>query len=401
MAYIYEIRYWKWRRKMYTRLAQLPKNYSFFLFGARGTGKSTILKNSFALEAAYWIDLLDPETELRFFQHPSLLRSLVEALPATITHIVIDEVQKVPQLLDVVHGLIESTSKIFLLTGSSARKLKRGGANLLAGRAFVTHLYPLSFLELGTDFDLWSVLHFGQLPKVQALSEEKQKAQFLTAYTDTYLKEEIIAEQVVRNLAPFRRFLEVAAQSQGKVVNYANISRDVGSSEALVKEYFSILEDTLVGFLLEPFVHSFRKRLSHKPKFYFFDTGVVRALARQLNVPLEPRTTAYGDAFKHLVLAETMRLCAYFHSDYRCSYLRTKDDAEIDLIVERPGKPLLCIEIKSTVRVLEADLRSFLSLTRDLPGCKALCLSNDPLPQKIEHATALHWMDGLRQHFTL
>ncbi|MEI6806634.1 MAG: ATP-binding protein [Myxococcaceae bacterium] len=384
---------------MRNRLLQLPKKHSLFLFGPRGSGKSTLLSQLFPKDKSYWIDLLDPDQEDRFALKPSDLASIVKALPEHITHVVIDEIQKNPKLLDVVHSLIESTNKVFLLTGSSARKLKRGAANLLAGRAFVYHLYPFSFLEQEHEFNLDEALQFGQLPKLETLEDNSQKIKYLNSYANTYLKEEIVSEQVVRNLLPFRRFLEVAAQSNGKIINYAKIAKDVGVAETTVKEYFSILEDTLLGRMLEPFHHSFRKRLSQKPKFYFFDNGISRALSRSLTVPLQAKTNAYGDAFEQFIINEVLKLVSYFHEEYRVSYLRTKDDAEIDLMVERPGLPLLCIEIKSSDSVREEDLSSLVQLTKDLGNCEAICLCNEPMAKSYEHALVLPWKQGLTQYF--
>ena len=165
-------------------------------------------------------------------------------------------------------------------------------------------------------------LRWGTLPKIFAFGSDKDKEEYLRSYTSTYLKEEIWEEQVVRKLQPFRRFLEVAAQCNGKIINYANIARDVGVDEKTIKEYFSILEDTMIGFFLEPFHNSFRKRLVEKPKFYFFDPGVVRALSRSLSL-LTPKTPAYGEAFEHFILLEFIRLASYFQPDYRFSFIRT------------------------------------------------------------------------------
>jgi predicted AAA+ superfamily ATPase len=276
---------------MFSRFRRFSSKHSFLLFGPRGTGKSTLLRARLDPNECLWLDLLDAQVEDRFLRNPSDLYSIVKALPESIKFVVIDEVQKVCKLLDEVHRLIEETDKIFILTGSSARKLKHGGANLLAGRAFVYHLYPLSCFELGSQFELDNALHWGTLPKIFSLEAEKDE--FLRAYADTYLKEEIWSEQVVRKLPPFRRFLEVAAQCNGKIINYANIARDVGVDDKTIKEYFLVLEDTMIGFFLEPFQNSFRKRLVEKPKFYFFDTGVVRSLSRRLSVPLTPKTFAY------------------------------------------------------------------------------------------------------------
>lgn len=384
---------------MFDRLLNLSKSQHLFLFGARGTGKSTLLKSSLKPEETLFLDLLSSNLEVRFSRNPDSLREIVDALPKEINAVVIDEIQKVPRLLDVVHTLIEKKQKRFILTGSSARKLKRGSANLLAGRAFVYHLFPLSTLEIGERFNLLETLQFGSLPKLFEFTNNDDKIEFLMAYAHTYIKEEIYAEQLVKLLDPFRRFLEVAAQANGKIVSIAKIARDVGVDDKTVRSYFSILEDTLVGFMLEPFQNSFRKRLSQKPKFYFFDTGVTRALAFMLQAPISPRTKAFGDAFEHFIILECIKLASYFRLGYRFSYLRTKDDAEIDLVVERPGKPLLCIEIKSSDTVNEDDLRSLASLTKDLQNSEAVCFCNEPIRRKLENILVVPWHEGLIQYF--
>ena len=331
---------------MLPRLIKLPKNQSLFLFGARGTGKSTLVEDQFDHERCLYLNLLNPEQESRYSQNPNDLYAEIKILPTNKTHIIIDEVQKIPKLLDIVHDMIEETNKIFILTGSSARKLKRGGANLLAGRAFVYHLFPFSFLELGDKFNLDTALRWGTLPKCVFYEKEDEKKRFLQAYTYTYLKEEIWAEHHIKNLDPFRKFLEVSAQCNGKIINYANIARDVGVSDKTVNEYFSILEDTLIGYILEPFHHSFRKRLSLKSKFYYIDTGVVRALSKQLSVPFIFSTSSYGDAFDRFLITECKKLADYYNLEYQFSYLKTKDDAEIDLVVERPGLPFYLSKLK-------------------------------------------------------
>ncbi len=384
---------------MIPRLLELPLDQSILLFGPRGTGKSTLVRNTFSKSFTHWINLLDAEEETIFSRNPNELQVVVKSLPSQITHIVIDEIQKIPKLLDIVHLLIEETDKKFVLTGSSARKLKHGGANLLAGRAFVFNLFPFSFAEIPGEPDLSSWLLFGQQPKVIELKKDEDKRRYLRSYANIYLREEIVAEQLVKNLSPFRRFLEVAAQSNGKIINYANIARDCGSTDVTVKNYFSILEDTLIGFILEPYEHSFRKRLSQKPKFYFFDTGVARALAHTLSLPLVPQTSAYGDAFEHLIITEAIRLASYFFPDYRFSYVHTKDDAEIDLVVERPGLPLLCIKIKSATHVDEAALGAFSQLVRDLPNTEAVLLCNERRTKRYDDITVMPWMDGLRKYF--
>lgn len=383
---------------MIPRLLNLPINRNILLFGARGTGKSTLLRSIFKESSTYWINLLDPQDEEKFALRPHELIAIVKALPATITHVVIDEIQKIPKLLDVVHLLIESTDKKFVLTGSSARKLKRGGANLLAGRAFVYNLFPFSFIEIQKDFALIKQMRFGSLPQIVNLNEEKDLTTYLISYANTYLKEEILEEQIVKNLVPFRRFLEVAAQSNGKIINYSKIARDTGTTDLNIKKYFSILEDTLIGFFLEPFHSSFRKRLSQKPKFYFFDTGIARSLSKQLSSELIPKTSAFGEAFEYLVILEAMKLISYFCPEYKASYIRTKDDVEIDLVVERPNKPLLCIGIKSNSNVSEQDLTKFAKITKDL-NCEAICLSNDNVAKIYGSIKVMPWQQGLKEFF--
>lgn len=384
---------------MFPRLQQFSKSHSFFLFGPRGTGKSTLLQKRFDKNHCLWLDLLDSSVVDQFFRKPATLYSIVKALPKEVTHVIIDEVQKIPALLDEVHRLLEETDKIFILTGSSARKLKHGGANLLAGRAFVYHLFPLSCFELADQFDLDQALHCGTLPKLFSLKEQNERSDFLRAYTDTYLMEEIWGEQVVRKLPPFRRFLEVAAQCNGKIINYANIARDVGVDDKTIKEYFCVLEDSLIGFFLEPFHDSFRKRLVGKPKFYFFDTGIVRALARRLSIPLTPKTAAYGEAFEHYILLEILRLGNYFQPEYRYSFIRTAGDVEVDLVMERPGKPLLCIEIKSSDVINETDISAFKKITKDITNCEAVVLSQDQFMKKFDHVTAFPWKQGIAELF--
>lgn len=384
---------------MFKRLLKPSTTQHYLLFGARGTGKSTLLKTLESQPHTFFIDLLNPATERRFSKSPESLIQIVHELPDETTTVIIDEVQKVPALLDVVHSLIEEKQKRFILTGSSARKLKYGGANLLAGRAFVYNLYPLSAFEIGDRFNLNEALLFGLLPRLFELTTNEDKIEFLSAYAHTYLKEEVFAEQLVRLLDPFRRFLEVAAQANGKIVNVSKIARDVGVDDKTVRSYFSVIEDTLLGFFLEPYHSSFRKRLSQKPKFYFFDVGVTRALSHALTVSISAQTSAYGEAFEHFIILESQKLASYFRLDYRFSYLRTKDDAEIDLIVERPGLPLLCIEIKSSEVVDEEDIRSFAKITNDLPACEAVILSNEPIARKVAHVSVLPWREGLMRFF--
>lgn len=382
---------------MFRRLLRISGRRSFFLFGARGTGKTTYLRETFDPERTLYVDLLDPEEEDRYRRRPGRLESQVRALPPSVEWVLLDEVQRAPRLLDVVHRLIESSGIRFALTGSSGRKLRRGASNLLAGRAFVYEMYPLTAPELEDAFDLDETLRWGTLPGIYALDDDEDKAAFLRAYSRTYLKEEIVAEQIVRRLDPFRQFLEVAAQSNGEIVNFTSIARDVGADPKTVISYFGILEDTLVGFLLPPFHRSVRKQQRTGPKFYTFDPGVKRALERTLEVPLQPGTYEYGKAFEHFVVTQIRHVSRYRAPDWRFSYLRTGAGVEVDLVIERPGMPIVLIEIKSSDRVSERDVRALARFTGDFTQPLALCVSRDPTRMRIGDVRCLHWRDALEE----
>jgi len=383
----------------FLRHMKLPKKENILLLGARGCGKSLYLRNNFKKEMVLWIDLLKAEEEDRYSKNPDLLFEEVAGLPPEKKYVVIDEIQKVPKLLDIVHSLIENSSKIFILTGSSARKLKTSSANLLAGRALYYRMFPLTSFELAESFDLSRALKFGTLPKVWANRSDKIRRKFLETYALTYLNEEIRAEQVVKNLDPFRKFLEVAAQSNGKILNFSKIAKDVGADEKTVRNYFQILEDTLIGFFLEPFNTSLRKKISKSPKFFFFDTGVVRALAKQLTVDIQPGTYLWGDAFEHFVVLEMHRLSQYSGNQFSFSYFRTYDDLEIDVVVDRPGKDRLFIEIKSTEKVGDEHIKHLKLLSKDQQKGEFICLSRDKKNRHKDGIELLFWLDGLRKYF--
>lgn len=382
---------------MFHQLINIPKNRSCFLFGARGTGKSTLLREAFPPGTTRIYNLLEAETEDRLSRDPQVLEREVLALTPETTHVVLDEVQKVPRLLNAVHNLLEThrVPQSFILTGSSARKLKSGSTNLLAGRASLRHLFPLSLRELGDAFDLDRALVFGGLPEIWNLPTDEDRADYLRAYANGYLREEIRAEQVVRRLDPFRRFLEVAAQTSGKILNHTRIARDTGSDPKTVQAWYEVLEDTLMGFHVDGYHSSVRKQLRAAPKFYLFDLGVARAMARMLNLPAQPGTSYYGDLFEHLVVTELHARNAYENLDWQCSYLLTKAGAEIDLVVKRPGKPPALVEIKSTRAIREehaATMRGFLD---DFPDADCYLLSQDPRPQRMGRIQALPWHQGI------
>ena len=341
------------------------------------------------------IDLLQSQTRAKLQAHPEELERL--ALGAAKPWILIDEVQKVPELLDMVHRLIEKEKLLFALTGSSARKLKRGGANLLAGRAFTYRLFPLHFSEIGRLFDLDSALAWGTLPKVLQLKSAQERSLFLQSYTETYLQEEIIIEQVVRTLPPFRRFLQVAAQSNAALVNFKKIAEDCQTAPSNVKNYYQILEDTLVGMFLEPFHLSIRKRQRAAPKFYWFDTGMIRSLRYALDAPLEVSSYEYGKLFETFIINQIKAGLDYGGKQYQLSYLMTKDNAEVDLIVERAGLPTLLIEIKSGIAVRDEELNNLRRFRSDIGNSEAICLYRGADRLSSEGIPILPWQQGIKE----
>jgi len=346
------------------------------------------------LKEALYIDLLDADMEEQYSLRPKLLIEQAEAMNKG-DWIIIDEIQKVPKLLDHVHILVEKKGVLFALTGSSSRKLKRGGANLLAGRAFSFSLHPFTSKELGDNFKLQEALQWGTLPKIISFDSDIDKSRFLRTYTQTYLREEILIEQLIRNLTPFRLFLPIAAQMNTQIINYSNIARDAGVDHKTVQNYYQILVDTNLGFFLEPYNRSVRKVQKQSPKFYLFDMGVKRALEKKLNVPLTPRTTDYGDAFESWFVSECFRLNHYLELDYEFYYLRTKDDVEIDMIIDRPGDTQILLEIKSSETIDERHVKSLAHFKNDFPDAELICVSRVKNKQMINGITVMPWREAL------
>lgn len=382
-----------------SRQLRLPESNSFFLFGARGTGKTTLLKQSPFLNDALYIDLLNADQEEQYALRPNLLLEQAEAMDAG-RWIIIDEIQKLPKLLDHVHIILSKKDIRFALTGSSSRKLKRGGANLLAGRAFSLSLFPFTAEELGERFDLMEALQWGTLPQVVSYESDIDKKRFLRTYSQTYLKEEILMEQVIRNLTPFRLFLSIAAQMNTQIVNFSNIARDTGVDHKTVQNYYQILVDTNLGFFLEAYDRSVRKVQKQSPKFYLFDMGVKRSLQNMLNVPPEPQTTEFGDAFESWFIRECFTLNHYNETDFTFSYLRTKDDVEVDLIIDRPGRSTILLEIKSAERIDERHVKNLVHFKKDFPKAEYICVGRVAQKQITQGITVLPWRDALSYIFT-
>ncbi len=345
---------------MYSRLIEPPKQKSFFLLGPRGTGKSSWVKTRFP--TAIYIDLLESEVFNDLLANPGRLEGMI---PRGFSDwVIIDEIQKVPDLLDEVHRLIESSKCRFILTGSSARKLRKKGVNLLAGRALTLHCHPLTATELGPDFDLSHSLRWGQLPC--AYTENDPKA-YLESYVKTYLREEIQQESLTRRLAAFSRFLEAASFSQGGVLNVSQVASDCSVERKVVENYFSIVEDLLWGSRLPPFGKKAKRRIAAHPKFYFFDVGVYRTLRPA--GPLDRPEEIEGAALETLFLQELRVLNDYLGSGYTISYWRTAYGHEVDFILYGE-KGLIAFEIKRAGKVRPADLTGLRAFLDDYPIAK-------------------------------
>ncbi|MBI2343447.1 MAG: ATP-binding protein [Deltaproteobacteria bacterium] len=382
---------------MIHRSINLSQSQSFFIFGPRGTGKSTLLEHRFAVGDTVVFDLLNVELADELISYPNNLLKRLAPYAGKRPWVIIDEVQKAPQLLDLVHKLIREKAFKFALTGSSARKLKRGAANLLAGRAFVYHLFPLTVTELQEKFVLDAALKFGTLPEIFHFAHDTDKANFLKAYAETYLKEEIITEQIVRNLPPFRRFLDVAAQMNTGVISYSNIAKDIHSDPKTVSGYYDILEDTLLGIRLPAYHPSIRKQQKQASKFYLFDTGVARALAGQVDYDLIPKSFEYGQLFEAFVINELHRRLSYQNKQFRLSYLRVHEDLEIDVIIERGTFAPILVEIKSASKVDERHAKGLMTLGGDFHSSRQYLISNDPDVKRFSQVLASPWREGLEQ----
>lgn len=365
---------------------------SAFVFGPRMTGKTTLLSG---LANRTLFDLLDPELELEYRARPGLFWESISALPNG-SRIVIDEIQKVPSLLNYVQMGIDRLDHHFILSGSSARKLKRGGANLLGGRGLDLKLHPLTHNELMNYFSIDMSLTFGTLPKIYSLlleNDEDLARSHLKSYVTTYIKEEIQAEALTRNLGAFQRFLSVAAQSNAQVIEFANISRECSVPASTVKEYYQILEDTLLGFFLWPYDRNERKK--SRPKFYFFDCGVARALQNRLNDP--PTQGERGFLFETWLVNELIRIRDYHGKEHQFSFWR-KRNREVDIIISGGYGPLLALECKSGRTDLSSSTAN--ALADAFPGTPLVVASlNDRYPRRTANGIdVLPWEDVLARY---
>jgi len=349
---------------------------SLFFWGARQTGKSTLLKAMYP--NALYIDLLKTDLYYRFLKEPKLLREIVEANRNKL--VIIDEIQKIPILLDEIHWLIENYKTQFILSGSSARNILRSGINLLGGRAIRYELYPFVSEEI-PEFNLLRALNHGLLPR-HYISENPKK--LIEAYVVNYLRDEIVMEAKIRNMTAFSRFLEAAAFTNGEIVNYTNIASDCGVSSTTVKEYFQILDDTLIGRYLPSFQKRQKRKTIQAPKFYFFDIAIVNHLLKRGNI--EIGTENYGNALEHFIYMELHAFNKYTESNLSISYWRTTNQNEIDFIL---GDAQVAIEVKSTTNVQTKQLQSLKLFQEEFTNCNCIVVANEPLERKIGNITII------------
>ena len=365
-------------------LTELLKKKSFFLFGPRATGKSTLVKQQL-LNTAGIIDLLDSRLFLRLSSAPHDLEEIIDARNTNL--VVIDEIQRIPELLNEVHRLIEDRKMRFLLTGSSARKLKRGNANLLAGRVWEAGLYPLTWKEI-PEFNLERYLLYGGLPVVY-LSEYPEEE--LDAYVNTYLKEEVMAEGLIRNLPPFARFLKSMALANGEVINFTKLGNDCQVASSTVREYISLLEDTLIGFLLPAWIESKKRKAIKSGKFYFFDPGVTHTLSG--TQVLDRNSDLYDKSFEQFIGMEIRAYLGYRRIKLSLSYWRSTHGHEVDFLIGDK----VAVEVKSSKRVTSTDIKGLKALAEEKVFSDFYLVSHDPVETKKGNIQANHWKKFLER----
>lgn len=336
------------------KLPDLLLMKSFFLFGPRSTGKSSLIEHQVS-ENSLVIDLLQGDLFLQLNAKPWELEALIDGAEKNFQYVIIDEIQKIPQLLDEVHRLIEKRGLKFLMTGSSSRKLRKRGVNLLAGRAWKAELFPLTMREI-PSFDLDKYLLVGGLPQVY-LSNFPQEE--LKAYVNTYLKEEILAEALVRKLQSFARFLQMSSLTNGAMINFASLSNDISIPASTIREYYQILEDTLVGFILPAWTKTIKRKAISTAKFYFFDIGVRNKLA-DINA-LEPKSDQYGQSFEHFIAMELRAFLSYSRKDDKLSYWQAHNGQEVDFIIGDN----IAIEVKATDNPTSKHLKGLKALAEE------------------------------------
>jgi predicted AAA+ superfamily ATPase len=367
------------------QILQDSSNESLFLWGARQTGKSTLLKQLFP--HAIWFDLLLSDVYERLLRNPALLRETVLA-NTQLSTVIIDEIQRIPELLNEIHWLITNTNTQFIMSGSSPRKIIRSGANLLGGRALRYELYPLISQEI-PNFDLLRALNHGLLPRHYLVNQPKK---LISAYIGNYLRDEIVSEAKIRNVSVFSQFLEAAAFSNGEMVNYTNIASDCGVSAPTIKEYFQILQDTLIGRFVPSYQKKPKRRVILTPKFYFFDIGIVNHLLKRGKI--EMGSEIFGNAFEHFIYHEIYAHSSYSGLDYPISYWRTTSQLEIDFVL---GNHEVAVEVKSSNKISERHLNGLKSFSEEYTVKHLILVCNEPLPRLHNNIWILPWQIFLQK----
>lgn len=372
---------------IYQRILNLPdllQKKSFFLLGPRATGKTYLIHEQLQ-EHAYVINLLKSDLFFKLSSHPERLEGMIDHAGKTL--VVIDEIQLIPGLLNEVHRLIEEKKLTFLLTGSSARALKKKNVNLLAGRAWQANLYVLTSQEID-DFDLNRYLHIGGLPAIYSSAYPEEE---LDAYVNMYLKEEIQAESLIRKIPAFTRFLKLSAITSGQMLNFSNIASDAGISVSTIREYYHILEDTLLGFMLPAWTKSVKRKPIVTPKFYYFDIGVRNTLAGVKHIA--EHSEAYGAAFEHFIALELRAYLSYSRIKKSLNYWRSKNGQEVDFMIGDE----LAIEVKSTTNVNKRHLKGLLALKEEQIVSHHILVSHDEVCHTIDGIELLHWKIFLKR----
>ncbi|MBK7127806.1 MAG: ATP-binding protein [Crocinitomicaceae bacterium] len=358
---------------------------SLFLWGARQTGKSTLLGQLYPNVLIF--DLLLSDVYEKLQRNPKLIREMVAA-DDSIKQIIIDEIQRIPELLNEIHWLIEHKKIQFILSGSSPRKIIRSGSNLLGGRALRYELFPLISEEI-PDFDLIRAINHGLLPR-HYLSAQPKK--LIAAYIGNYLKDEIVNEAKIRNVAQFSQFLEAAAFSNGELVNYNNIATDCGVSSPTVKEYFQILQDTLIGRFVPAYQKKPKRRVITAPKFYFYDIGIVNHLLRRSKI--QPGSEIFGNAFEQFIFHEINAHSSYSGIDYPIAYWRTASQLEIDFVL---GNHEIALEIKSTDKISERHAKGLNAFSEEYKVKHSIIVCNETVPRKIGNVLVLPWRQFIQK----
>ena len=372
---------------LYKRELNLPsilKQKSHFLFGARGTGKSTLIDQT--LPDSKVFDLLDDEIYERLLRSPKIIEEVTANFSGIV---VIDEIQRLPKLLNEVQRLMRKVPNTFLLTGSSARKLKKGASNLLGGRAWEAHLHPLTYREID-DFNLLKYLNYGGLPHVYLSSNPTKE---LRHYINLYLREEIITEALTRKMEYFISFLDTLSLANGEELRFQNISNDSNVPARTIQNYIQILEDTLIGFQLKPFRKTKKRKAIACSKFYFFDLGVVNQLAKRSEI--KEGSELFGKAFEHFIIREVKSRLSYKDTDHELCYWRSTSQFEVDLIIGNK----YAIEIKSTKNINSSHLKGLKALREEGLIEKYIVVSNDPISREIDGVFVCHWRDLFKNYF--